>query len=112
MPTHLGTKTLASTNSYVSLLDVEIPQHVKQVNIQLKENDVNAIKYKIDGTLDGTNYEPIKAETVLAKNASIAIAKEDTDMGRLGCPWYKIRVQHKASVADTQGNTTATMFGD
>lgn len=111
MPTPLGTATATTTNDYANLLEVTLPPNIQKVSIQLKENDVNAIKFKVDGTVDGTNYEAIKAETVLAKNAGIALTPSDTGLERLGDPWLKIRIQHKASVADAQGNTTCTAIG-
>lgn len=111
MPISLGTKTLASTDEYVTLIDADIPPQVKEVSIQLKENNVNTIKYKVDGSIDGSTYEAIKAETVLAKNGTIALTPSDTGLARLADPWMKIRVQHKSSVAETHGNTTCTMIG-
>lgn len=83
---------------------------VSKIAIYLKENNVNAVDYKVDGTFDGTNYQVIKAETEIAKNA------EATELpsaeAKYGDPWYKVRVQIKSSVGDTHGNVTATVYGD
>jgi len=111
LPINLGSKTGTTTNDYGTLIEASIPPQVKTVSIQLKENNVNAIKYKVDGTIDGSTWEAIKAEATLAKNATIALTPSDTGLERLADPWMKIRVQHKASIADSQGNTTATIIG-
>lgn len=102
---------IASTDVYVTLVEVDMFEHPnsREVSIEVVENNTNAIKYKIDGTIDGSNYEEIKAEATLAKNAKIDITPADN--AKLKDPWRKIRVQQKADVGGTQGNTTATIIG-
>lgn len=107
----LASGTLTSTDEYVTLAEVDLFEqpNVDKVSVEVVENNVNAIKFKIEGTIDGTNYEEIKAEAQLAKNGKIDVTPADA--AKLADPWRKIRVQHKSDVAETHGNTTATIIG-
>lgn len=112
MPVDLGAATLASVNAYANVILVKVPPQVQKVSVQIVENDVNAIKWKIDGSIDdGTTWEAIRAEQTLAKAGTIALTPSDTGLERLGDPWKQIRVQHKSSVAGVHGNTTVTVIG-
>lgn len=111
MPEILNTGTATSANAYADLVEVTVPDSITQLAFKIRENDVNAIKYKILGSLDGTNYDDeIKAETVVNKNANDKVLPSDT--GSLCAdPWLKVKVQIASNVADTHGNVTATVVG-
>lgn len=107
----LKSATGATTNDYADLLEVTIPYGYDQVAVHILENDVNAIKYQVLASLDGTLFDTeIKAETVVAKDASDSVLPSAVDA--LKDPFLKVKVQIKASVGDAQGNVTATILGN
>ena len=109
----LGTATAGTTDNYVTLLEITVPPHISKVAVAIKENNVNAIKWKIEGTIDGTNYTEIRAEQTLAKSGYVdGVPSDLTNFAKLNDPWVKIRFLHKASVGAAQGNTTVTMVGN
>lgn len=102
--------TKTSANAYADILNENVPGDLPAgVAVFLKENNVNAIDYKVDGTFDGTNWVAIKAETGIAKNGSDQVLPSAE--AKLKDPWLKIRVQIKSQVAETHGNVTATLTG-
>lgn len=105
MPEEIGSATADTTNSYADLIKVKLAQTktLGKFLIWLKENNVNAIKFKILGSQDDTNYEELKAETVLAKNAST--------FELVAWPWLYVKVQHKADSGGSQGKTTCIISG-
>jgi len=71
--------------------------------VHLKENNTNAIKFKILGSLDAATWETIKTETTLAKDGSVFETFSD--------PWLYVDVQFMANVADSQGKLTVNISG-
>lgn len=107
----LKSATATTTDNYADLLVLTVPYGINQVGVHILENNVNAIKYKVLGSLDGTLFETeIKAETVVAKNGSGVVLP--SAVAALGDPFQKISVQIKASVGAAQGNVTATLVGN
>jgi hypothetical protein len=100
----VATKTQTSANAYAAVLTTKLPANMHTFEVYIKENNVNAIKYKISGTYDGTNYIAIKAETVINKNAE-STPEEITK------PFVTIKVEIASNVAETAGNATATIAG-
>ena len=94
----------ATTNAYVSALKVQVPTQMQKVMLHLKENNVNAVKYRVLGSMDDSVYEEVIAEATLAKNGSIKL-DAITD------PWPYLDLQIKASVEDAQGSVTAHCSG-
>lgn len=103
MGDNLGTKTLTSTDDYVSILKLQLYSQTKKVLIHLKEGNVNAVKYKILASNDDITYETLLAETVLAKNGSDYQVVDD--------PWNFIDIQFKASVGASQGSLKVCVSG-
>lgn len=102
--------TQATVNAYTDILNIFAPGDLPNgLAVNIVENDVNAIYYKVDGTFDGVTWVAILAETGVAKagNSQLLPSTE----AKLKDPWYKIRVQIKPQVPDTQGNVTATITG-
>ena len=93
-----------STNDYVSALKLGLSS-IKYWNfvVHLKEDNTNAIKFKILASIDQVTWETIKAETTLAKDGSVYETLSDA--------WLYIDVQFKANVADTQGKLTVNVSG-
>jgi hypothetical protein len=87
------------------LISVKVPPQIGKLLIYLKEENTNAVLFKIQGAQDEdfTYAEELKAETSLAKNGST--------YETLSEPWLYVRVLHKAAVADTQGKTTCIVSG-
>jgi hypothetical protein len=104
MPTLVGTTTaLATTNAYVSALKMYVPPHIPTIVVQIKENNTNAIKYKILVSEDDVTYFEYKPETVVIKNGS--------DFEPVIGAWLWIDVQVVASVAGAQGSVTIKGMG-
>ena len=88
--------TTATTNAYVTLGTLYLTDCTK-TNIWLKETNVNAVMYSIDGSQDGgTTWENLKTNQDLAKNASAY--ETITDL------WTRIRVQIIDKVGGTHGS--------
>jgi hypothetical protein len=94
-----------TTNDYSTLISIKVPSQVSKLLIHLKEENTNAILYKIQGAqdLDFSNTEDLAAETSLTKNGSV--------YETIGEPWLFVRVLHKAAVADAQGKTSCVISG-
>jgi len=104
MPELLGSvSSKLTTNAYVSALKIQVPRHIGSLLLQLVEENVNAVKFKVLGSNDDDNYETLKAETVLAKNASTYETLTD--------PWLWVDIQVKASVDDAHGRVTVHVSG-
>jgi len=92
----------ASTNSYVKLLRAKVPDGTQKMELYVKENNVNAIKYKVLGWFPFLySSVEVKAETNVAKN--------DESLYEITTPWDVIEVQIKSDVADTHGNVSGIL---
>jgi len=87
------------------LITLQVPPHIGRLLFYLKEENTNAVLFKIQGAQDENfaHYKDLKGETTLAKNAD---AYET-----LSEPWLWVRVLHKAAVADAQGKTSCIISG-
>ena len=97
--------SVPTTDNYAELISVKVPAQVDQLLISLKEENTNAILFKIQGSNDPdfAVAEDLKAETTLAKNGSAYETVEE--------PWLYVRVLHKAAVAESQGATSCVISG-
>jgi hypothetical protein len=98
-----GTVTSNVDNTYHSALLQKLPTQCSSFIVALKEQDVNALKYKILGTADGLTWWEEKAETVLAKNGSYSQI--------ISNPWVLLDIQVKASVGGSQGTVKVDIAG-
>ncbi len=105
MPEKLGsTLSQNTTSSYADLLKISAaPPRANRIVLWLKEENTNAIKYKVLASNDDNRYETVKAETTLAKNGSTYEVVSD--------PWLFILVQVADSVAETHGKATCIASG-
>ena len=87
--------TKASTNVYVTLGTLYLAECSK-TTIFLRETNVNAIMYSIDGSMDNTNWKNIKTDQDIAKNASAYETLNDL--------WRYVRVQIIDKVGGTHGS--------
>jgi len=87
------------------LITLQVPPHIGKILLFLKEENTNAVLYKIQGAQDEdfTYYKDLKGETTLAKNGSAYETLTE--------PWLFIRVLHTAAVDDSQGKTTCIISG-
>jgi hypothetical protein len=85
------------------MLKIEVPSQITKVLVHLKEQNVNAVKYKILASADDVTYEILKDETSLAKNGSVHETCDD--------PWRFFDVQIKSAVAGIHGTVKATIAG-
>ena len=88
------------------LVTVKVPPQIGKLLLYLKEENTNAVLFKIEGAQD-ENFvyaKELKAETALAKDGS---AEPET----LTDPWLFVRVLHKAAEEDAQGKTSCIISG-
>jgi len=97
--------SVATTNNYAAAITVAVPPQISKILIYLKEENTNAILFKIQGAQDEnfTYAEDLKSETTLAKNGSTYETLTE--------PWLFIRVLHKAASEGSQGKTTCIISG-
>jgi len=97
--------SVSTTNDYAALITLNVPSPIGKLLFFLKEENTNAVLYKIQGAMDEdfTYHADLKGETTLAKNGS---AYET-----LSEPWLWVRVMHKAASAGNQGKTTCKISG-
>jgi hypothetical protein len=94
-----------TTNDYAALITVKVPSHISKLLFCLKEEDVNDVLFKIEGSMDQSFVVAVelKAETLLAKDSVVFETLSD--------PWLYVRVLHKAAVAEAQGRTSCVVSG-
>lgn len=80
-----------------------IPTQAPTVIVTLKEQNVNAIKFKVLGSADGDVWWTEKSETVIGKGAG--------DFAVVTNPWVFLDVQVKASVGGSQGTVKVDVAG-
>lgn len=97
--------SVSTTNDYAVLVSVQVPSHISKLLIYLKEENTNAVLFKIEGSQDAdfAYAEELKAETTLAKNGSAYETLTE--------PWLYVRVRHTAAVDGNQGKTTCIISG-
>jgi CTP:phosphocholine cytidylyltransferase-like protein len=97
--------SVATTNEYAALITVAVPPQIGSLLLYLKEENTNAIMFKIQGAQDEnfTYYEDLKSETTLAKNGETYETISE--------PWLFVRVLHKAASEGSQGKTTCIISG-
>lgn len=93
-----------STNSYANILKRDI-RDVKKLTVYLIETGgSNDILFKIQGSMDDSNWEDLKAETTLAASGTAYETLTDN--------WLHIRIQIKAASAGSQGTVTCVLLGE
>jgi hypothetical protein len=97
--------SVPTTNDYAVLVTVKVLPQTSELLVYLKEEDTNAVLYKIEGAQDEAfvDAEELKAETSLAKNGSASKT--------VNVSWLFVRVLHKAAVAGVQGKTSCIISG-
>lgn len=91
-----------STNSYVTeILAYVLPWQNKIVYV--KENNVNAISYSVDGSMDGTDWHNLVTDVAVAKNGDSYQTLTDA--------WVWLRVQIKSTVAATHSTDVDVYIG-
>lgn len=87
------------------MITVKVPPQISKLLIYLKEENTNAILFKIEGAQDEDFVvaEELKAETALAKNGSAYETLSD--------PWLYVRVLHKAAAEGVQGKMSCIISG-
>ena len=86
-----SSSSTTTTDSYVTQLETDINGFPNAV-VQVKNTHAsNSLKYKIDGTIDGSNYKAIVAETVLA------FGVVDINLSTTGYVSLRIQAKNNAS---------------
>ena len=67
--------SITTTNDYVELISVKVLPQTSQLLVFLKEENTNAVLYKIEGAQDENFADPevLKAESTLAKDGSASV---------------------------------------
>jgi hypothetical protein len=97
--------SVPTTNDYAVLVTVKVLPQISELLVYLKEENTNAVLYKIEGAQD-ENFvyaEELMAETSLVKNGGTSKT--------LTGSWLYMRVLHKAAVAGVQGKTSCIISG-
>jgi hypothetical protein len=96
---------VVTTNDYAALISIKVPSQINKLLFYLKEEDLNAVLFKIEGAQD-ENFvyaEELLAETLLAQDGSVFETLSD--------PWLFVRVLVKGAVEDTQGSVSCIISG-
>lgn len=94
--------TQTSADAYAIVLTVYVyPWQNKLVYVI--ENNVNAITYSIDGSMNGSDWERILTDEAVAKNGS--------DYQTLTDAWVWLRIQFKSTAAGTHSTDTDFWVG-
>jgi len=102
---NLGSNTQTSTNDYASVLKVKVPGQIKTILAHLIEKNVNAIVYRIRGSVDDETYE------TLPNVDCIALAKNGSAFETCDDPWVYFDVQIKSAVAGAHGSVKVLVSG-
>jgi hypothetical protein len=107
----LGKKLAQATvDDYADVVSLTIQPDFTKLSVYIKEKNVNAVKYKILGSMDGSVYGyEITSETVIAKNGSVY--ETPTTNAKLADPMLYVKVQVKASVGTNQGSVDCYIAG-
>ncbi len=97
--------SITTTNDYVELISVKVLPQTSQLLVFLKEENTNAVLYKIEGAQDENFADPevLKAESTLAKDGSASVPLSES--------WLFVRVLHKAAAEGVQGKTSCVISG-
>lgn len=91
-----------STNNYVTEALVFVYPWQNKI-IYILENNVNAIEYSIDGSMNGTDWHNLTTDKDIAKNGDAYETVTDA--------WVFLRVQIKSDVAGTHSTDVDIYIG-
>jgi hypothetical protein len=98
-------RTQISGNDYISIMKLNLNNiEYKTFLFHFREENTNAIKFKILASSDQITWETIKEETTLAKNGSTYETLTDA--------WMFIDIQFKADTPEAQGKLTLNVSGN
>jgi len=92
IPPLFSIETQTSANAYATFLTAYVYPYVNKI-VYVKENNINAVSYSVDGTVDGTNWVNLVTDQPVLKNGDAYSTFTE--------PWVKLRVQVKSTVAAT-----------
>lgn len=88
---------------YASAFKLKVPPQTSKMMVSLKENNTNAIKYKVLVSVDNVTYEEEKSETAVGKNGSASVEIPEA--------WLYVDIQVKTSVPPNNGKVTVAISG-
>tara|TARA_Y100000310_G_C20552636_1_gene748899 strand:- start:466 stop:822 length:357 start_codon:yes stop_codon:yes gene_type:complete len=97
------TTTGTTTDAYVAVQETDVAAFRTTIHYVKNTGGANGLKYKIEGTIDGSNYEELKTETTLA--SGVDYFETDTDA------WDSIKISVKAAVGASQTTYSVTVKG-
>ena len=110
MPARLKEETAASVNAYAVLVSLKVPDAFNELLFKIKENDVAAITYKIQGAEETDFSDAIDLEDEMG-DTEFAVLKNGSSYQTLSDPWTNVRIMHKSTVGGVHGNTTGKILG-
>lgn len=110
MPDKLKEKTAASVNAYAALVSLKVPDAFNELLFLVKENNVNAITYKIQGAEESDFSDAIDLEDEIG-DTEFAVLKNGSSYQTLSDPWTYVRIMHKSTAPGAHGNTTGKILG-
>ena len=110
MPEKLVEQTATSSNGYTQLVSIKVPDAFNELLFLVKENNVNAITYKIQGAEESDFSDAIDLEDEVG-DTEFAVLKNGLSYQTLSDPWTHVRIMHKSTVGGAHGNTTGKILG-
>ena len=110
MPARLKEDTAASVNAYVALVSLKVPDAFNELLFKIKENNVNAITYKIQGADESDFSDAVDLEDEVG-DTEFAVLKNGSSYQTLSDPWTYVRILHKSTAGGVHGNTTGKILG-
>ena len=98
-------RTKVSTNTYASIVKAENCQS-SSIIVSIKENDVNAVTYKVLVSVDGVTYFQLPNS-----DTEFEVAKNGEDYQTIDGYWRFVDVQIKSTVAGLHGNVNCVVSG-
>jgi len=94
---------VATGNAYASALTFKVPGQTGKMMVHAKEQNVNAIKWMILGSIDNANWSEEMAEASIGKNGF--------GVHEITKAWLYVDVQVKSAVAETAGSVSVAVSG-
>lgn len=94
---------VTSATDYASALKLHVPPQTSKMMVHIKEDNVNAIKWTILGSIDDVFYSEEMAEA--------SILKDGFDVHEITKAWCYIDVIIKSTVKDVHGKALIAVSG-
>jgi hypothetical protein len=94
---------VATGDAYASVLQFKVPSQTSKMMIHLKEQDTDAVTWKILGSIDNVNFSEEMAEE--------EVLEDGFDTHEVTKAWLFIDVQVKSTVPESPGSVSVAVSG-